>query len=86
MREDKASIDEPIAMTPEKAQALQDHISVIAAILYEETPQEQLTTLESLEKTVRQQVLEHVTPQIDVFLSRGSQAQQQGAPDTSIAV
>lgn len=57
-------------MTPEKAQALQDHINVIAAILYEETQPEQLTTLESLEKTVRQQVLEHVTPQIGVFLSR----------------
>ena len=46
-------------MTSEKAQALQDHISALAAILYEETKQEQLTILESLEKTVRQQVLEH---------------------------
>lgn len=61
-------------MTPEKAQTLQNHINAIAAILYEEIQPEQLTTLESLEKTVRQQVLEHVTPQIGVFLSRRSRA------------
>ena len=61
-------------MTPEKAQALQDHINAIAAILYEETQPEQLTTLESLEKTVRQQVLQYVTPQKGVFLSRWSRA------------
>lgn len=86
MREDQASIDELIAMTPEKAQALQAHISAIAAILYEETHSEQLTTLESLEATIRQQVLEHITPQFGVFLLRRSQVQPQGAPGTSKAV
>jgi hypothetical protein len=38
-------------MTPEKAQALQEHINAIAAIVYEETPAKELSTLESLEKT-----------------------------------
>lgn len=81
--EAKVAICVPVAMTPEKAQALQKHINAIAAILYEDTPPDQLTTLlESLEKTVRQQVLEHVTPEIGVFLSRRSQAQPQGALDT----
>lgn len=59
-------------MTPEKAQALQQHLDAIAAILYEETPESELTTLENLEKAVRAQVLKHVTPRIGVFLVRVS--------------
>ncbi len=55
-------------MTPEKQQALQEHIQAIADILYEETSPEQLKTLEILEQTVRQQMLEHVSPHIGVFL------------------
>ena len=85
MREDKVYICVPVAMTPEKAQALQEHVNAIATILYEDTPPEQLKTLESLEATVRQQMLEHVTPRIGVFLSRRSQVQSPGALDTSIA-
>lgn len=59
-------------MTPEQVKALQDHIQGIAAILYEDTPVEKLTSLESLERTVRQQMLEHVTPQVGIFLSKRS--------------
>ena len=40
-------------MTPEKQQALQEHIQAIAKILYEETSPEQLKNLEILEETVR---------------------------------
>lgn len=57
-------------MTPEQVKALQDHIQGIAAILYENTPVEKLTNLESIERTVRQQMLEHVTPQVGIFLSK----------------
>ena len=60
-------------MTPEKQQALQEHIKVIAKILYEETSPEQIRNLEILEETVRQQMLEHVSPQIGVFLSKKQQ-------------
>jgi hypothetical protein len=56
-------------MTPEKAQRLKACIQEIAAILYEETNAKELTTLESIEKTVRKQMLEHVSPQIALFLS-----------------
>ena len=57
-------------MTPEKNQALEEHIQAIASILYEETSPKQLKNLEILEETVRQQILEHVSPQIGIFLSK----------------
>ena len=60
-------------MTPEKAEALQAHLQAIATILYEDTPPESLTNLEEIEKTVRQKVLKHVSPEIGVFLSKQSQ-------------
>jgi hypothetical protein len=57
------------AMTPEKAEAIKAHAEAIAALLYEEADPQQLTTLAGIEKTVRDQLLEHVTPHIGVFLS-----------------
>lgn len=62
-------------MTPEKAKELKAYLQAIAAILYEETPQEKLNTLEEIEQTVRQKVLKHVSPEIGVFLSERSQIQ-----------
>ena len=62
-------------MTPEKAKELKAYLQAIAAILYEETPLEQLNTLEEIEQTVRQKVLKHVSPEIGVFLSKRSQGQ-----------
>lgn len=61
-------------MTPEKAQRLQACLEEIAAILYEETNQSELNSLESIEKTVRTQVLEQVSPKIALFLSSRRQA------------
>ena len=61
-------------MNPEKVQALKEHAEAIAAILYEEADPEQLATLAGIEATVRDQLLEHVTPYIGVFLSAQSQA------------
>jgi len=62
-------------MTPEKAKELKAYLQAIAAILYEETPQETLNTLEEIEQTVRQKVLKHISPEIGVFLSERSQGQ-----------
>jgi hypothetical protein len=56
-------------MTPEKQARLKACIQEIAAILYEEANAKELSSLESIEKTVRQQMLEHVSPQIALFLS-----------------
>ena len=68
-------------MTPEKTEALKAHLQAIAAILYEETPQEKLSTLEEIEQTVRQKVLKHVSPEIGVFLFKQSQVQTQAEKD-----
>jgi hypothetical protein len=68
-------------MTPEKAKELKTYVKAIAAILYEETPQETLNTLEEIEQTVRQKVLKHVSPEIGVFLFKQSQVQPQAEKD-----
>ena len=49
-------------VTPEKAKQLQQYAQAIAALLYEETPSEQLQTLEGIETVVREQVLQHICP------------------------
>ncbi len=56
-------------MTPEEAQRLQVCVQEIAAILHRNTPAEELKTLEGIEKAVRQQMLEHVSPEVGIFLS-----------------
>ena len=60
------------SMTPEEAQRLQECLQEIAAILYKNTDQTQLTNLEAIENTVRRQMLEHVSPNIALFLSNKS--------------
>ena len=55
-------------MTPEEAKQVQAHIRALAAILYKNTPTSELTNLETIEKNVRRQVLEHVSPNIALFL------------------
>jgi len=56
-------------MTPEEKERLQAAVKEIAAILYKNTPPSELETLEGIEKTVRSQMLAHVSPQIAFFLS-----------------
>lgn len=60
-------------MTPEKQERLKACLQDLATLLYEETDKSELTDLESIEKTVRQQMLEHVGPEIALFLSRKQQ-------------
>ena len=55
-------------MTPEEAQRVQECIQEIAGILYKNTDPELVTSLEGIETTVRQQMLEHVSPNIALFL------------------
>lgn len=65
-----------MTMTPEQQQALQEHIRVIAQILYEDTPPERLTTLAGIEQAVRDQMQKHVMPEVGVFLSKLKPEQQ----------
>lgn len=55
-------------MTPEEQQRLQACITEMAQILYKNTPSEKITTLEDIEKAVRQQMMEYVSPKIALFL------------------
>ena len=61
-------------MSPEDKQALEHHAREIAKILHRNTPVETITTLEGIEKTVRGEILEHVSPEIGIFLSNKLQA------------
>ena len=65
-------------MTPEKQQALQEHIQAIAKLLYEDTSREKLTSLAGIEEAVRSQMHKHVMPEVGFFLSKQLQAQVQG--------
>jgi hypothetical protein len=73
-------------MNSEKAQLIQHHAEAIAALLYEDTSPEQVKTLDSIEKTVREKVLEHVSPAIAVFLSAQAQAKTEGGGGISKVV
>jgi hypothetical protein len=68
-------------MTPEDKKALSDHIKAIAKILYKNTPPDKIETLEGIETAVRDQVLEHVSPQITFFLSEKRREQNLDASE-----
>lgn len=57
-------------MTPEDTQALRTHLEAAAAILFKNTPTEQLQNFESIERNVRDQVLQQVSPQIGNFFTQ----------------
>jgi hypothetical protein len=61
-------------MDADKLQQIQDYAGRIAALLYEETTPEQLTTLEGIEEVVRGHILEYVSPEIGHFLLKRSVA------------
>jgi len=70
-------------MDSDKLQRIQAHAREIAALLYEETSPEQLTTLEGIETAVRGHILNHVSPEIGVFLSQQAAARAVVEPDRS---
>ncbi len=56
-------------MTPIDSERLEACLQEVAEILYRNTPAQKMTNFESLEKTVRTQMLEQVSPKIAFFLS-----------------
>lgn len=56
-------------MTPDKQERLKACFQELATLLYDEADKSKLIDLEGIEKTVRQQILEHVSPEIAIFLS-----------------
>ena len=69
-------------MTPEDQQAIKIHADAIAAILYRNTDESKLQNLEGIEQTVRDHMLEHVSPQVGIFLSKQRAKQPQVNPET----
>jgi len=65
-------------MIPEDKKLLEAHIKEIAKILYKNTLPEKIETFEGIETSVRDQVLEHVSPKIAFFLSEKKLEQQRG--------
>ena len=68
-------------MTPDEKQQLQAHLREAAKLLYAdaETNDMPMATLAEIEMTVRQQLLNHVSPVMGNFLSRAALGQR---PDT----
>ncbi len=62
-------------MNSETKSKLQDHLSAIAAILYEEADPADLTTLYGIEQSIRGLAQEHVLPELGIFLSTAPQTQ-----------
>lgn len=56
-------------METSKQAQIATHARAIAALLYEETDREQVQTLAGIEEVVRSHLLEHVSPEIAIFLS-----------------
>jgi hypothetical protein len=62
-------------MNEDKQERLKACLKELATLLYEEADKSQLTNLEGIEKTVRAQVLEYVSPEIALFLLSKQQEQ-----------
>ena len=62
-------------MTPEQAEKLQEHVQEIAKILYANTELEALKTFSGIEQAVREQMQQHVMPEVGIFLSQQVQEQ-----------
>lgn len=57
-------------MTPEELEQVRYHARQIAQLLYSETDPAALQTLGAIETVVRQKILESVSPEIGLFLSK----------------
>lgn len=57
-----------LTMTPQEEKELQAHLEAAAAILFKNTPTEQLQDFERMERSVRDHVLAQVSPRIGNFL------------------
>jgi len=54
-------------MTPEDRQRLKAHLKEVAEILYRNTAPTELSTFESIEKSLRQKILAEVGPELRSF-------------------
>ncbi len=69
-------------MTPSERLELKACLKRASEILYNDSEPESLETLEGIEKTVREQVLENISPEIALFLSKKRQEQEKEEKET----
>ena len=69
------------SMDIDKQAQIKAHARAIAALLYEESNPEELQTLAGIESVVRGQILEQVSPEIGIFLSKQLAAPQPDGND-----
>jgi hypothetical protein len=65
----EVSSQEYLPMTPEDQKRLEACTAEIAEILHRNSDPNTLESLEGIEQTVRQQMLEHISPKVALFLS-----------------
>lgn len=65
-------------MTPEEIKRLKACSQEVAEILYRNTAESELNDLDGIEKSVRRQMLEHVSPEVALFLSQLALLSTQG--------
>lgn len=56
-----------MTITPEEQERIEACVAEIADILHRHTPESEITNLEGIEKTVRQHVINHISPKIGMF-------------------
>lgn len=60
-------------MEPANQKKIEKHLQAIAKILYQEAETKELESLAGIEKTIREQTLEYITPELGVFFSKKQQ-------------
>lgn len=60
-------------MKPANQKKLQKHLQAIAKILYQESEAKESQSLAEIEKTIRAQTLEYITPELGFFFSKKQQ-------------
>ena len=63
-------------MTPSERKRLEACLTEVSEILFNNSDTESITTLEDIETVVREKVLENVSPQIALFLSKEKQKRE----------
>ena len=63
-------------MSEDIQERINTYVAELATLLYEQADKSQLTDLESIEKKVRSQILESVSPGVALFLSNKKQVQK----------
>ena len=54
-------------MKPTNQKKLQKHLKAVAKILYQEVEAKELESLAGIEKIIRAQTLEYITPELGIF-------------------